>query len=378
MTDFNTDTICLAVSDVHLGASGSRHTEFELFLKEILNEIDRENLKNLKALFLIGDFFDLIMDSFHDITDDYEDIYRSLDRLINRGIYVVFFLGNHEISVVLNEFSSGDHVSKEMVRRRKLKFLRRLKEAFKENNLKFKFLNEKYFCQYAILGKNAQKIWELSLFESEEQIKHNEALNYKELLPFTGDQSEYQCLLAHGYQFFEEELDIAGKIWYLCLKFPDMIKEVVNFLWNEVFKEMSKNIQDFDIKDAINQWKNVIERNYKISLNYFNKYLVKELILLIEKSENFRKSIYDKYDVLVDYIKRKIVSASGVITNVVFGHTHKAVNFNYDGLEIANTGSWHHTKNPTFIQILANGDMILGKYSHPKVEIIKREEIAAP
>ena len=371
MTDFNAETISLAVSDVHLGASGSKHTEFQLFLKEILDKIDQHKLKKLKALFLIGDFFDLIMDSFHDITDNYEDIYRSLDHLRNRGIYVVFFLGNHEISVIRNEFSSGDYKSKEIVRRRKLKFLRSLKGAFKGNNLRFRFLKEKYFCQYAILGKNAEGTWELSLFESEEQIKTNMPLNRKILSRFTGAQSEYRCLLAHGYQFFEDERKEAGKIWYLCLKFPDMIKEVVNFLWNEMFKDILTDIKEIDLKKAINKWKNVIERNYNISLNYFNKYLVKKLILLIEESEKYRKSISNKYDELVDYIRENIDSERTEVTNVVFGHTHKAVeNFTQDGVDISNTGSWHHIKNPNFIEILADGNINLKNYSPPKKEIM--------
>ena len=97
--NINENTMVLVVSDQHLGALKSKDEEFKTFLDEIIERRENEALKNLKALLILGDFFDLIMDTYKSISREFEEIYERLDTLIENGIHVITTLGNHEISI---------------------------------------------------------------------------------------------------------------------------------------------------------------------------------------------------------------------------------------------------------------------------------------
>ena len=96
---FNKNSVAIIISDVHLGDIYSKVVEFELFLVNLLKEIEYENLPYLKTLIVLGDFFDVMRTSFLNlcVNQNYIRIYELLEIIKNYGIFIVFALGNHEI-----------------------------------------------------------------------------------------------------------------------------------------------------------------------------------------------------------------------------------------------------------------------------------------
>ncbi|KKL73021.1 hypothetical protein LCGC14_2079100, partial [marine sediment metagenome] len=119
MYKLDDDTIVVVVSDVHVGAMINHHAIFIEFLKQV-----GRNPKNLKAVIILGDFFDVIMESVRDYcrrlyfpggsrdehtksfiymdekTRNYDKIFLGLKKLQDREIRVFFTLGNHEIKII--------------------------------------------------------------------------------------------------------------------------------------------------------------------------------------------------------------------------------------------------------------------------------------
>jgi len=88
--------VIIVLSDVHLGALKS---EFQL-LYEFLRDINEQKYENqVKALIILGDFFDICMDNCINLKRNFAFILNELSKLNEANIPVVFSLGNHEISV---------------------------------------------------------------------------------------------------------------------------------------------------------------------------------------------------------------------------------------------------------------------------------------
>ena len=102
------------------------------------------------------------------------------------------------------------------------------------------------------------------------------------------------------------------------------------------------------------------------------------MILKIQESNNLRNSLSFEYKDLATSLKTHIDPDRLEITNLIFGHTHNAETASAQNVSFANTGSWHHTKNPAFIEIHDDGKIVINKFSPPKEEIIVEEEIPAP
>ena len=94
--DFDDNIVVLVVSDVHLGASGAYHDDFITFLRNLNSKKEEGNLKQLKAILILGDFFDLCMDSYKDLSNEDTNlmIYDNLINLQNQNINILITLGN--------------------------------------------------------------------------------------------------------------------------------------------------------------------------------------------------------------------------------------------------------------------------------------------
>ncbi|MFX1259566.1 MAG: hypothetical protein ACFFAN_17060 [Promethearchaeota archaeon] len=164
-------------------------------------------------------------------------------------------------------------------------------------------------------------------------------------------------MLLHGLQLFEEETKIAAPIWESCLKFPDSIKHIVNFLWNEGIKniETEGNVKKFK------EYQDSIEKEYKIKLNFFNRFLIEQLMSLLIKSEEAReklKSIEHNQE-----IKKFLDKYQLTINNIIYGHTHIGHEpKTHQDLLISNDGAWQHGDPGTFIEIKSNGSIEFNRY----------------
>jgi len=98
----DSNPMIIIISDTHLGASGARYSLFEKLLIEIMDKIksDEQFKQNFKSLIILGDFCDLLCDSFKDIGKDFQQmIFEKIDFLIENDISVPIILGNHDLSV---------------------------------------------------------------------------------------------------------------------------------------------------------------------------------------------------------------------------------------------------------------------------------------
>ena len=229
----------LLVSDIHLGAFGNISKAFESFIDQILHNEFNEIGTNLSAFIILGDFFDRMMRGYDDLIGNHTSIYEKLYDLQQKGVSVLFILGNHEIPV------DGPYDKDFLIR----------KSALVENFIKYSKDNEKAlelfslnnFCQYIILRKkfsqeNNQLNWELALFDSKENIKRNmdesKPIISKILCEAKSEENkEFKCLMAHGFQFESaERLKIAAEVWKACMGTLDIVKNiVVNFLLHCLF-----------------------------------------------------------------------------------------------------------------------------------------------
>ena len=87
-------TLTYFVSDVHLGLqvadAAGREARFVAFLKEI--PADRT-----EALYLMGDIWDFWYEYRHVVPKGYVRVFAALTELMDAGVKVYFFRGNHDI-----------------------------------------------------------------------------------------------------------------------------------------------------------------------------------------------------------------------------------------------------------------------------------------
>ncbi len=237
MFNFQENSIILIVSDLHLGAIQSKHKEFKKFLKELKDKILKNEISNLRILIILSDFFDLLVNSYRDLIRDYSVIYNHLD-FINKELQkkngsILFTLGNHEIPLI---FRYESHF-----KWRKRKFIRN----FTKRGFKWKFLKNKNVCQYILLNKvkkNESWKWRLSLYNKKKKIARKKRpfreifIPLEEITPDL-ENLEYNCLITHGYQF-DNYLDTFKYFWAITLKCSDLIKEIINFVWNGIYRRI--------------------------------------------------------------------------------------------------------------------------------------------
>ncbi len=89
----------LVLSDVHLGDIYSRRDEFFKFLSIILELRISGKIPLLRAIVILGDFFDLVWSTIANLVwnREFTEIYDDLQAINNRGVEIMIALGNLKI-----------------------------------------------------------------------------------------------------------------------------------------------------------------------------------------------------------------------------------------------------------------------------------------
>ena len=158
------DPRIIIFSDIHLGALGSKPRKFEIFLKDIHDEVLSENLK---AIIIAGDFFDLIMRSPQKLMPKCKNIYDKLYSIQEKGIKIINLLGNHEISVedIINSSGQMESTFDDEFSNRKLELVKDF------GKWKPDYLKVKCIAQYALLTRHNNNEGLLYLFDSLSELK---------------------------------------------------------------------------------------------------------------------------------------------------------------------------------------------------------------
>ena len=339
----------LVVSDLHLGSLDSERKLFIQFLKRVING---EFGSDLQAFIILGDFFDLCTDLPKTLLKrkKTQEIFNLLLELKDK-LKLVFLLGNHEIPV------TRDYDEK--FERRKKKFLNKFKHT-KFNEL---FGSELYY-QYLLLKKYDNEDM-LLLYNSREQLENNPIKKMK--IEGLELDSDYRCLMAHGYQFESEVYRFfVAQLWKSLItsdKFE--VKETYDYFWNQIIRNgrKIKPIRFEDMKEELAKLKrkpiksvdtafsglNILEFNFlKSSMRVMKKwYRVSKPAYFLNEIKEFLED--DDYDF-------------SKINHVVYGHSHyKEVSYatiNNQQVEVINDGSWQHMQ-PSYVEICGKGKMYL-------------------
>ena len=369
--------MALVLSDVHLGALHTKKSFFDLFLSSLLNRLERGDLPDLKALIILGDCFDLIMDTYQDLLQFglYQNIYDKFEILYQmKDFHLIFALGNHEIPVVGNYNNTFT--------RDKNNMLQIFNNQKNNIGLNYSFFANDIFTQYVLLQPEVGTSKPLiKLFDREQDILNNNVRNTYSLNvePQSTDLNYY--LMAHGFQF-DPDLSIFSNFWNLGLANPfSLIKQIGDGIWNGFFKKIYDKTKELvyytqkKIKKMIKkETKRYIKDNNCQLDNAQNQQLKKELNIKWE-SENHREDIRDNQGCINNIVKiiPNFVNNGIPINHVIYGHTHDRLRsisklFNrqvqpgqqqfqfqvvsqQSKFSISNTGAWQHVKKPSFIEI---------------------------
>ncbi len=371
----------ITISDTHLGATGFHRTQFNDFLSDILSNRIRAfdsiiSIDNIKHLIILGDFFDLMMEIPAYLDNDFQEIYEQLKNIRNKGIEVTHVLGNHEISV------SGDYNAKFTDRKNKL-----YGDLTRYQNL-LGYLKEDDLCQYVLLILKNDNFM-LSRCDDITEIS-------------SSSQPDTQnFLMCHGYQFLPRLILLTeSKIWDEVLKITDRhIKKLIDKIWNDILKRRGEisfaeithqTFTDSIIEDVINLH-HIEESSFEEIpfIKYFDDTLSfleyedldEETQEAINRSDfdNLREliSIYNMMEITflsllsIEGIKEKLIddfllkNQLNNITDVIFGHTHKADKFTTSNrIEVGNDGAWQLRKDqsPYYLIINTRGEFEYSSY----------------
>ncbi|UCC19474.1 MAG: metallophosphoesterase [Promethearchaeota archaeon] len=372
MYRLDNDVILLGVSDVHIGASIHHHENFINFLNHVI-----EDPKNLKAIIILGDFFDIIMESVRDYckkilysggnddyinqkTKNYEWIFKSLKKLKEKDIKVYFTLGNHEIKILGN-------LDKWFYRRKE-----KLVEKFEKCNFQYLDLfNLDQIWQYFILTAEEGK-WKLGFYDTKKEIIKKRAENEYLFKGINAPDISFNCLMTHGIQFETVLRKYGGGIpWYLGLKSPDAIKELGNLLWNEMIKLSIRTIEA-----VFDRWlvesRRIIRGLLKVTL--ISPFLIllkmfdRLLNMVVRKRKKLKNELYIRQVQNKFYPKLVKMGFKGKLNKVIFGHTHKNIKRSDLSLNdkktkeswktiFANSGAWQQIDIPSLIEINSKGEI---------------------
>ncbi len=368
MFNFKENSIILIVSDLHLGAFQSKHKEFKEFLGELKEKMLNNELNNFKIFIILGDFFDLMMDSKRDLIKNYSEIYDHLDfindKLQKKKGSILFTLGNHEIPLISKYESS--------FKRRKHKFIRNLTKR----GFKWKFLKKKNTCQYIRLDKVKIKKkenwkWRLSLYDKKKKIAKKKR-PFREILlddvPPDLLSQKYNCLITHGYQF-DNLFNIFKYFWAVSLKCSDFIKEIINFVWNGIYRRIfarQLNIDDIDettIHTEVLNQKGEIEKKFNTKLKKRRLKKIEKITFSFKEGQpkfeknqakNGNQRFYDEiFEKFIPSLEK--LGYNEKITHIIFGHSHMVDVNKQNNILIVNSGAWHQVETLSFVEIGPDG-----------------------
>lgn len=369
----------LLVSDVHMGALRTNITLFDDFLTNIISGLKVDYLKNLKALIILGDCFDIIMDNYEDFYEHklYNDILNKFNILHKMDDFkLIFALGNHEVSV------KDDYDENFLIE--KTSFLDEFKKVNKQFGDKYSFLTKNIFSQYVILKNNISLKPELFLYDTKKQIVDNKG-TIIQLDIKAHAKKNINILLTHGFQF-DPNLDFFSKVWDFSLKVKSkIVKEIADGIWNGFFKVIynkGRRLRDFSKKgkDILNRegrklldktTKNYFEK-YKLEISELEKTQLNDLIEKKYRADKHRDDIKDNpFNKKVENEFLPELEDLGYkehFNYIIYGHTHRSwastlfrrgIKPLYKKTELYkikdtflfNTGAWQHVNYPSFIQI---------------------------
>lgn len=344
----------LTVSDIHLGALKSN---MELFTKFLNNVLDDKFGEELQVLIILGDFLDLcisVPQKFLGIEKIQEILNLLLE--VKKKVNLVYVLGNHEIPIT-SSILTGTYDEK--FERRKIKFLKKFKNSIIE-----KIFPSDSICQYIILKKNEGRD-KLLLYNSQDQI-FNSPINTIEI-DGLDLESDYECLLLHGYQFDSDVYRLfIGQMWKSLISYHNFeVKEAFNYFWNEIIKGRRKiKPITFDImKSELIKLKNLspdaIDSIF-LELNNLEFNLIKANMRVMKKWDRSRE--YEYYlKGIIEFLEEADCDLSNV-SQIVYGHSHmKGITTELiEGvkIKIINDGAWQHS-HPTYAEILHKGKINL-------------------
>lgn len=337
-------TSVIVISDVHLGDIYCRIEDISYFLSSIVENRISGKLPYLRALVILGDFFDLIWSTCENLccNNKFIEIYELLQAIRNNGVEIIITLGNHEIS-------TWGYYNIEF-KKRKISFLERLRN----NGFYFDFLNKLTICQYVILGQNSRNETVLALFDSIYRIefnKHGQIISdegYREIiLKHKALIKDYCYFMVHGYQFEDWLLHhiFLAPMWKSFVE-DDNERVILNELWYK-FKQENVNITTENIEQVVS--------NMDIDISEFSLEKIKWNLSKIDKNlkhggRNIKNEVY--HEKIMQFMESERYKP---ITHIIFGHSHECDISLKEDLTILNTGCWIKDKKPSYIEIYIDG-----------------------
>ena len=368
---------------MHLGALHTKKSFFDLFLSSLCFSLEKEKFKNLKALIILGDCFDLIMDTHQDLLQFgvYQNILEKFDELHQKSDFrLVFALGNHEVPVIDN-YDDNFFDNKD-------KMLDKFNKMQKEMGLNYSFFTKDIFAQYVLLqpvdyGKSEPVI---KLYDTKQEMVNNRAVNTFTLDAKTQSTDFNNYLMVHGYQF-DPDLTVFAKIWNLGLMGSiSLIKQMGDVIWNGFLKRIynkGKRLVFFTQDKIEHMIKKVAEKFFKkenIQKDEKRKEDIHENLSIKYKIAEHREAIRENrktIDKIIKYLPfLENLGYTEPINHVIYGHTHDRLRpiekmysreiqpsqqqFQVEVVTeekkflISNTGAWQHVKKPSFVEIHSN------------------------
>ena len=226
---FNNRALVIITSDIHLGDLYCKTSKFEQFLTNLLQDIERGNLSQLKTLIILGDTFDLIINTFWNLCNnpEYRRIYALLQSIKNQGVYIVFVLGNHEIP------TKGSY--NWYFKLRKREFI----ENMWNSGFDYDLLDDFTLCQYVIIGRNKDNQLVLILYDSANRISYayNGRLintDHQLVLSSNNNFNGKSYFMTHGYQFedWDRHHFVTAPWWNIFMGLNEDSKRGLNEFWH--------------------------------------------------------------------------------------------------------------------------------------------------
>ncbi|MHA1439478.1 MAG: metallophosphoesterase [Promethearchaeota archaeon] len=339
MISFNRNSLAIVISDIHLGDMYCDIDKFESFLDQLLQDLKRGNLPSLETLIILGDTFDIIMNTFWNLCNSPEfiRIYDRIQAIKDNGVFIVFVLGNHEISTV------GYYNRVFKIRKRDF-----MNEMW-DNGFNADLLNDISVCQYLILGKNEQRQLSLFLYDSAHKIEYNNngelILNDRQLDLSHYEKFNNKCyLMTHGYQFedWSTHQFITAPWWNFFMGLNKGSKRGINEFWYGWRTER----EEFDTDSFYQYLRSQGIRTTTFSRRHINQFVQNEIY---RENQRF-------FDNAVEFLNNRGLN---FVTNVIFGHIHDTLQIRDGDLLITTNGCWIQDRQTSFTEIDINGNYTL-------------------